>query len=296
MKIQDLTYFKYLAEVSSFTKTAEAFYVSQPSISIALKRLEDEFNTRLITRNRSTRSFHLTTTGEILYKNAVDILNILNKTKNEMQNIVSEEVYLGFLPTIGGYYLPMLIPSMTSFAGSMSLVEEESSDSMLELLKEDTISIALVGSDQSTFNENWIEEYPIEKRPLKICVSKNHPLAGYNELDIDMVKNYSFISLDKGYTHQRIFNDWAGSNKINLSKVTYTKEIQTADSFISSGVSIGLMIDLLVRDRTDIITIPLKNAPSFYISLAVNSKVKISPLQQEFNQALINNVKASFQN
>lgn len=294
MKIQDLTYFKYLAEVSSFTKTAEAFYVSQPSISIALKRLEDEFNTKLISRNRSTRSFRLTTTGEILYKNSVNILNILDKTKNEMQNIESEKVYLGFLPTIGGHYLPMLMPSMTNFAASMKLVEEESSDSMLELLKEDKISIALIGSDQPIFGEQWIEEFPIEKRPLEICVSKNHPLAGYKELDIDIVKNYSFISLDKDYTHHRIFNDWAESNEINLSKVTYTKEIQTADSFISSGVSIGLMIDLLVRDRKDIITIPLKNAPIFYINLAVNSKIKISPLQKEFNQALINNVKANF--
>ncbi|MDN6569123.1 MAG: LysR family transcriptional regulator, partial [Tetragenococcus halophilus] len=64
MKIQDLVYFKYLVESSSFTKTAEAFYVSQPSISLSLKRLENEFNTKLITRDRSKRSFHLEAAGE----------------------------------------------------------------------------------------------------------------------------------------------------------------------------------------------------------------------------------------
>jgi len=294
MKLQDLIYFKYLAEVSSFTKTAKAFYVSQPSISISLKRLEEEFNTKLITRNRSTKSFQLTSTGKILYENSSYIVNILKKTKKDIQSMESQNAYLGFLPTIGGYYLPILMSSMSDFTGSMKLIEEESSDSMLELLKENKFPIAIIGSDKPSFDEQWIKQYPIEKRPMQICVSKNHPLTKYNELDIDMIKEYPFISLDKGYTHQRIFNDWATNNGIDLSKVHYTQEIQTADSFISSGIAIGLMIDLLVRDRSDIVAIPLKNAPIFYISLAVNSKADISSLQTQFNQAIIDNVSTNF--
>jgi len=294
MKLQDLIYFKYLAEVSSFTKTAKDFYVSQPSISISLKRLEEDFNTKLITRNRSTKGFQLTSTGKILYENSTDILNILEKTRKDIQSIESQDVYLGFLPTIGGYYLPILMTSMTGFTGAMKLIEEESSDSMLELLKENKFPIAIIGSDKPSFDEQWIKQYPIEKKSLQICVSKNHPLTKYNELDIDTIKKYSFISLDKGYTHQRIFNDWAINNGIDLSKVHYTQEIQTADSFISSGIAIGLMIDLLVRDRSDIVTIPLKDAPTFYISLAVNSKAEVSPIQTQFNQALIDNVNTNF--
>lgn len=287
MKIQDLIYFKYLVDCSSFTKTAEAFYVSQPSISLSLKRLEDEFNTKLITRDLSTKSFHLKPAGKILYKNAGTVLDLLAATKKEMENTETRTVQLGFLPTIGGFYLPNLMPSMSKFISNLQLVEEESSEVMMDLLRENKLPIAISGGDSPKIEEPWVEQYLIDERPLQVCVAPDHPLAKESLITAEMLSDYSFICLDKEYTHYTMFERWAQANQINPSQVSYTKEIQTAGSFISSGVSIGIMIDLLVKNRTDIVTIPLENAPKFYISLVVNKKAVGNPLQQEFNQTLI---------
>lgn len=287
MKIQDLIYFKHLVDSSSFTKTAEAFYVSQPSISLSLKRLENEFNTKLITRDRSARNFHLEPAGEILYKNSGKIIDLLTATKKEMQNIETHTVQLGFLPTIGGFYLPKLLPSLNKFNSNLQLIEEESSEVMMNLLRENKLSVAISGDDVPQCKENWLEQYLIDERPLQVCVASNHPLAKESLITADMLSNYSFICLDEEYIHYSMFERWAKENQINFKKAAYTKEIQTAGSFISSGLSVGIMIDLLVKNRTDIVTIPLENAPKFYISLVVNKNAAVNPLQQEFNQMLI---------
>ncbi|GMG69669.1 LysR family transcriptional regulator [Tetragenococcus halophilus] len=286
MKIQDLVYFKHLVESSSFTKTAEAFYVSQPSISLSLKRLENEFNTKLITRDRSKRSFHLEAAGEILYKNSGKVIDLLTATKKEMANIETNTVQLGFLPTIGGAYLSDLLPSMNQFIANLQLVEEESSKIMMDLLHENKLSIAISGSDSPNVEETWLEQYLIDERPLQVCVAPNHPLAKESLVTAEMLSDYSFISLDEEYTHYAIFDHWAKNNQINSKQISYTKEIQTAGSFIASGISVGIMVDLLVKNRTDIISLPLENAPKFYINLIINKNAAINPLQKEFNQKL----------
>lgn len=294
MKLQDLVYFRHLAENSSFTKTAEAFFVSQPSISIALRRLEDEFETTLLSRDRSSKSFELTPAGEILYRNTLTVLDTLEATRKEIHDTEAQVVQLGFLPTIGGYFLPEILPSISEFLGTLKLIEEESSDAMLDLVRDGKVSTAIVGSDQPSFDETWLNQILISERPLSICVSPSHPLANEPIIDVSMLKKEQFISLAKGYTHQRIFERWATENSIDFSSVHYTEEIQTADSLIASGMMIGLMIDLLVRDRRDIITVPLKNAPKFYISLASNTKADLTPIQKRFNETLTETVKRNF--
>lgn len=176
---------------------------------------------------------------------------------------------------------------MNKFISNLQLVEEESSEVMMDLLRENKLSVAISGDDSPQFKEAWLEQYLIDERPLQVCVAPNHPLAKESLITANMLSDYSFICLDKEYTHYAMFERWAKENQINSSQVAYTKEIQTAGSFISSGLSVGIMIDLLVKNRTDIVTIPLENAPKFYISLVVNKNAAINPLQQEFNQTLI---------
>lgn len=294
MKLQDLVYFKQLAETRSFTETAEAFYISQPSISIALKRLESEFNTRLITRDRSSKSVELTKSGELLYKNAIDILKLVDQTKKDIHNSETKDVYLGFLPTIGGHFLPELFTELTAYLGALRFIEEESSDAMLELVKSGQVSAAIVGSDVPNVSEKWLTQIPIAERDMHVWVSPKHPLAKYKQVKPAMLERTSFVTLAKGYTHQRIFEKWADDHAIDVSSIHYTNEIQTANSMIASGMTAGLMIDLLVSDRRGLVKIPLKNPPKFYISLIINDRVDITPFQKHFNNSLIKAVQDKF--
>src|SRR5699024_4407242 len=109
MNLQDLIYFHYLAESLSFTDTAAHFFVSQPSISTAIKRLETAFNASLIDRRKTLKKMELTPAGKILYKNTAEILEKLDQTRQKIEDIELGSVYFGFLPTIGGYFLPEIL-------------------------------------------------------------------------------------------------------------------------------------------------------------------------------------------
>lgn len=291
MKIQDLIYYRYLADCSSFTKTAEAFYVSQPSISIALKRLEEEFDSKLITRDRSSKSFALTKTGKILYERANQIIDILEQTKNEMKVIESNQVSFGFLPTIGGYFLPQVMPNMAEFVQSIHLIEDESSKHMLELLAEGRVSASILGLPDFEVNEDWVEVYPIDSRNLSISVSKSHPLADKNSVTKDMIEDYSLVTLGDNYVHYQIVREWMKNNDIPESLVTYAKEIQSVNSYVSQSVAVGIIFDVLVRDRSDLITIPIEDGPQFHTALVINKDLNLSPDQEEFNNKLREAVK-----
>lgn len=84
MNIKDLEYYQKLVATHSYTKTAEFFNLSQPSISAAVKRLSKEFRTTLITQKTPRGRFIVTPAGKILYDRSSEILNLFEMTKNEV--------------------------------------------------------------------------------------------------------------------------------------------------------------------------------------------------------------------
>ncbi|WP_423189114.1 LysR family transcriptional regulator [Alkalibacterium sp. f15] len=294
MKLNDLLYFRHLAETRSFSETADLFYLSQPTVSIALKRLEDEYNTTLITRNHSKKSVELTDSGQIVYQSALDILNILETVKEKISNMETQDVYFGLLPTIGSHYLPKIMPHLTAYLDNLHFTEEESSDLMYEKVKKGEIPAAIVGSDQPFFEEEWLTQIPIAENELYLWVSPTHPLARRKRVKPKDLKNLSLVTLAKGYTHQRMVDDWAKKNDIDFKRIHYANEIQTSNSMVASGMSASLMIDLLVRDRSDMIKIPLEDSPKFYIRLIINNKVQTSTYQKQFNTHLIKVINKEF--
>lgn len=294
MNLQDLIYFKHLAKSLSFTETAEHFFVSQPSISTALKRLETELDATLVDRRKTLKQIQMTTAGKILYKNATEVLDILASTKQEIRDLEEENVYYGFLPTIGGHFLPRIMPKLSRFTNSIKFVEEESSDIMLKQVQQEQVPIAILGHETPYIQDNKIKQMRILDLEMALWVSPNHPLAGKEAIRVEDIQKEIFISLSEGYTHQRIFEQWAQRNQIPEPNIVYAKEIQTVHSIAASTQMIAFMSDIIVGENSGLVKVTLKEAPKFYISLILNTETKNSLIQQEFNDALLDAVKSEY--
>lgn len=293
MNLQDLVYFNHLAKTLSFTATAQHFYVSQPSISMALKRLEKELDTVLIDRKRIHKNLHLTETGEILLKHSTQILTTIDTISEEIHDLKNEVVYFGFLPTIGGRFMTQFMPRLGKFSSSMKLIEEESSDVMYDLVQKGQVPLAIIGSDVASFEDSNILQIPLKQEEMALWVSPDNPLAQKAVVTAADIQNELFVSLTQGYTHERIFEEWTKSNHIEQPQTLYTKEIQTALSIASSTNMLAFMSDILVKDRPGLVRVPIENAPKFYISLIVNNNLKNATyFQKEFNEKMIELVEA----
>ncbi|AQS54031.1 HTH-type transcriptional regulator CynR [Jeotgalibaca dankookensis] len=287
MNIQDLIYFNHLATSRNFTATANHFFVSQPSISMSLQRLEKELDTLLLDRKRLHNQMRLTPTGEILHKHAVTVLQILENAQEEINDYKNHMVSFGFLPTVGSYFMPQLLPELGKFASNIKFIEEESSDVMLEMVTSGQVPIAITGGDEPFFNRPSLLQVPLLAQELALWVSPNHPLTKKKQVTPVDLQDVIFISLQKGYTHERVFNQWCEEHYHTPPQIIYTKEIKTALSLAASTDMVAFMIDILVHDKNNLVKITIQNPPIFYISLVVNQASEQTYFQKEFNTLLV---------
>ena len=108
MNLKDLQYFYDLCQLQSYTEVAKQHKVSQPSISYAIKRLEESFNCKLIHHDPSHRSFKLTPQGQILLRHTEKILPEVISARKEINRSLAQYTTVGFPPIIIQYLFAAL--------------------------------------------------------------------------------------------------------------------------------------------------------------------------------------------
>ena len=96
MNEKDLLYFCTLVKTGSYTETANKFDVTQPTISMAIKRLSNEFNDPLITQNNRKSNLKLTVAGELLYKKANFLLKEIESISYDVKHASDDKIRLAF--------------------------------------------------------------------------------------------------------------------------------------------------------------------------------------------------------
>lgn len=287
MNLRDLEYFKYLAESLSFTKTAEHFFVSQPSISIALKRLEETFETKLIMRERSARNIYLTSAGKLLYQRSNELLSLFTQTKEDLKAIMTENTQLGLTSETQHTILLPLLEQSNEYHHNLEFIHEQNIDNLLNALRHHQYSSALFPHIEPKIKKKWLDATLLQELPLKIWVSTRHPLAEKKFVTVEDIKPYSFISYPKGSIHEVLFHEWSIKNKLPLDKVFYSEDPNIISTLISNDSRIALMANPKYLLRPDIISISLIDAPHYYISLVANNEMDISPAQITLNNLII---------
>lgn len=269
MNLRDLEYFNCLCKTKNFTETAKILYVSQPSVTMALHRLEKEFNTKLIIRDHSSTKFSLTDTGKILEKHVINIFNEINETKFEISRAAGRKIKLGVPPIIGAYFFPAFMEQLVKngTAENIELVETGSA-AMKDLILSDKVDMALIGS-LAPIKSKTINATLLKTDEFMVCMSKNHIISNKEKLDFKDISKEKFIVLGDSYIHNKVLKDLFLENGTLLTNFYCTDEIQTAKSLISSGLGIGIMINMAVKNVDSLKKLPLKNPILFYISLVI---------------------------
>lgn len=269
MNLRDLEYFNCLCKTKNFTETAKLLYVSQPSVTMALHRLEKELNTKLIIRDHSLTKFSLTEAGKILEKHVVNILSELNETKFEISKAAGRKIKLGVPPIIGAYFFPAFMEHLVEngVAENIELVETGSA-AMRKLVLADEVDMALIGS-LSPIKSREITADILKTDEFMVCMNKNYVISKKEKLDFKDIVNEKFIVLGDAYIHNEVLKNLFLKNGANLNNFYSTDEIQTAKSLISSGLGIGIMINMAVKNFDTIKRVPLNEPILFYISLVI---------------------------
>lgn len=269
MNIRDLEYFDCVCNEKSFTKAAEKLFISQPSISFAIKRLESELNSKLIIRNQYSKELKITNEGLIFRKRVKNILSEMNEAKAELLKCKSKKIKLGIPPIIGTYFFPKFANYFSSheFVENVEFVQC-GSKKMKDMLMNGSVDLALIGSLNPILDEH-ISSKVLATDHFVMCLSKNNPILNDPNLNFSKLNTSQFIVLGEGNIHSSVLEKLFKDFNITDSKVCHIDEVQTAKSLIAADFGVGILAKMAVQDLKGIVTKDLKNPIPFYISIAM---------------------------
>jgi len=198
MNLRDLRYLVALSEHKHFGRAADASFVSQPTLSTQIKKLEDELGVALV--ERTPRKVLLTDVGREIVLRAREVLNEVEQIKAIARRTLDPEsgtLRLGIFPTLGPYLLPHVVPMIRErFPRLELLLVEEKTEAVLRQLREGRLDagiLALPVHDHQLHSELLFEE------PFVLAVPDGNPLASRKSLRMDDLADQSLLLLEDGH-------------------------------------------------------------------------------------------------
>lgn len=283
MNIKELYYYHDLVRTKNFSQVALDFNISQPTVTMAIKRLEESFGTTFFMRDRSHHQLTVTNTGLQFDQHVQRIIEELEIAQKELARAKQERISFGLPPIIGSWYFPRFTPALLQ-AGLLNQLEvvDHGSASLLQLLAKGELDLALLGSLQP-FQQPSLRACVIDKAPIRIIVAKDHPLAAFEDgVSFAQAAQYPFITLDDEYVHAQAFRQAARLARVRPKIVFKTSDVQILKALVANHSGISFLTDLALDDNDGLAALPLTDGsqPEFIISLAARANRLLTPNAQ----------------
>lgn len=245
MELRVLKYFIAVAREESMTRAADILHVTQPTLSKQIKDLEDEIGKKLC--NRTNYAIKLTAEGEILYKRALDIVNLANDTVEELKAMTEAtggNVNIGAAETDSIKYLARIIKQLQQeCAGIIVSIYSGDSESVEYKLDKGQLDFALVVRDSDLNKYNFIE-LPYKDTFGLICRSDN-PLCKKKKITFDDMINEPIIVSRQCLAHD--LRKWAGERVDELT-IAATGDIPfNLSLLVKEGIGSLLCFDKIIN-------------------------------------------------
>jgi LysR family hydrogen peroxide-inducible transcriptional activator len=272
MNLRDLRYLVALAEHRHFGRAAEASFVSQPTLSTQIKKLEDELGVALV--ERTPRKVLLTEVGREIAQRAREVLNEVDQIKAIARRTLDPEsgtVRLGIFPTLGPYLLPHVVPRIRErFPRLELLLVEEKTEAVLRLLREGRLDagvLALPVHDDQLHAEFLFEE------PFLLAVPEQHELSHRKALKMDELADQSLLLLDDGHCLRDQALEVCHLSGANEKSGFRATSLETLRQMVAANVGITLLPTLAVQppvahsDNVHLVPFRGNQAPSRRIAM-----------------------------
>jgi DNA-binding transcriptional LysR family regulator len=239
MHIETLKIFCDLADLRSFSKTAEKNLLSQSAVSQQLAQLELSHKCQLIDRKK--RPIELTKAGQVLYGAAQDMLERYEQLRSElnaMKSSAGSRVNVAAIFSIGMHTLPDYVKKFMVTHPNVNVhIEYFSAGRIYESVLSGEIDIGLVAVPK---RDRRLEVYDFEEEPLVLACSAKHPLAGESQLDIHQLQFERFVAFDKNVPTRSWIDGILQRYNIVVRPVMEFDNIETIKRAveINSGISV----------------------------------------------------------
>ena len=250
MNFRDLEYIIAVTKEKSFHKASEVCHVSQPALSMQIKKVEEALDIKMF--ERSKKNIIVTDIGIKIVNEAKKNLFIKNQiselAKLHNQNIT--QIKLGIFPTIAQYILPSIIHNINKHKSEIQIYPiEEKSESLINLLNNGEIDFALLSELKSHQNLEYI---PLFKDKFVLAIYPEHPLYKKNKISLADIDNDDLLLLEKGHClrdHIEKLSDKAINSKYESTSLETIRQMVAS----KMGITIIPRVALNAEKSNDII-------------------------------------------
>lgn len=251
MTERELLYFKTVADEKSLSKAAQKLFLSQPSLSVCMQKIELNLGVKLF--KRTNNGLLLTFAGERYYQIATDILKIYSDFEievSDINNLKKGRIIIGITVYLATHILPVVLPAFKKRCPNIEvIIIEKNSTELDRSLASGEIDFAIMHTlpFQEHTHHSTADIYPLFKDPLVLVTKKDHPLRSYAvpqagkefpQTDLLLWTNEPFIMLNPEQKIRQITD--LILSKANISPVIAltTKSYETARRLACEGIGI----------------------------------------------------------
>jgi LysR family transcriptional regulator, hydrogen peroxide-inducible genes activator len=249
MTLTELRYIVAVARERHFGRAAEACFVSQPTLSVAIKKLEEELDVKLFERGASEVS--VTPLGEAIVRQAQSVLEqaaAIKEIAKRGKDPLNGALRLGIIYTIGPYLLPELVKNAIEMTPQMPLMLQENfTVKLLDMLRTGELDCAIMAEP---FPDTGLAIAPLYDEPFLIAVPKNHPLAQRQRVSADELKKETMLLLGTGHCFRdhvlEVCPEFArfSSDAEGIRKSFEGSSLETIKHMVASGMGVTVVPQL----------------------------------------------------
>ena len=281
MELKHLEYFKMTSRLKNITRAAKRLSVSQPNITVAIKKLEAELGIQLF--ERSQKQLSLTPEGAVFLNRIEQALRNIQDAVlevNDYKQLQKGTIKIGIPSMIGAYLFPKIFSGFQKKFSHLDIyLYEKGSMSIRESLERDELDFGIVIISNASPS---LQLLPMSTNQVVACVPDTHPLAQKDSFSWEDIHDIDLIMLKEGSFIRNMILQKLKDNNIKPNIVLESNQIETIKGLISSNVGMAFLLDFIVQDTPHIKTLPLEEPILVDVGLAWKKDRYISKAAQSF--------------
>ncbi len=264
MNERDLTYFCKLIELGSYTKTANFFEVTQPTISAAVKRLSHQYNDPLITQKNRKSQLVLTTAGMVLYDKGLKLIDDLKSLNYDVGHANDKKIRIAFSGIAGGFYMPDIVLAFYQ-AGIASMLDPTfiRSSSALKDLSAGKVDVAIY-SWNVPFNDPKYYLRTLEVTDFVIICRADTPLAKMDNITVEQLRHLDFIARDREYLTTEALLETCHKEDFSPNIIYKANTLELMINLVQRGMGVALILENRIKDLAGIAIVHIRPSERMY--------------------------------
>lgn len=275
-----LPFLREFAQDATMTETAARLGISQPALSRAMARYQQELSLRLIERHG--RRIQLTSEGHALAEAATQALAIFEPALADVLDTSrSRPLRLGALRSISGELAPLIAGSSPDMRAH---IVEGSSPDLLSALRSSQIDAAILGPKPDSPDFTWSF---LRQQPFVLVVPRNHPLAVQHVIELRELAHEKFVAMAPSYTARSLADELCAEADIDPDIIIESDNSNTLRTYVAAGVGLCILPEAMVSPDPNIVCLQIRRADSTLASREIGLvRLAGSPLPIHMQAAL----------